>query len=544
MTERTPKNFFDTRTIAAVVLIAGTFLGWQYYLQRKYPDAFKRKPLAQSTMTKKHEEAASGSESARTATGSSEKSPDRTPVVEAAATVKEESFRYDGGNVSFDISSKGMGLRNVVLKHYVDRKGEPVELGHPEPNALALETRLLGHAEVLDFKMERINPNMFVGRAKIGAMELTKSLEIDPDNYSLRYRISTKGNDDRFVGVTTFLTEEVMPQASGNFLMPQFAKQEFFVESGETRERVVFGKENLQKSWSKSRVAAVGSQYFTQAILDRSDIIPEAKAKLDYQSKHADLTLLYPVLNKGADFNIEYVAFVGPKSHHILMSVDPSLARVVDFGFFDWIGQRILTLLRWFYSVVGNWGLAIILLTVVVRLLVLPFNLYSYKSMRAMQAVQPQIQALREKYKDDQQGQQQEMMRLMRENKVNPLGGCLPVFLQFPIFIALYQVLGNSIELYRAPFILWIHDLSLKDPYYILPVLMGLTMFIQNKITPNTMDPAQAKVMLMMPLLFTFFMVTLPSGLTLYMLVGAVFGVLQQLYFMRDRRKAASGTAK
>jgi YidC/Oxa1 family membrane protein insertase len=216
----------------------------------------------------------------------------------------------------------------------------------------------------------------------------------------------------------------------------------------------------------------------------------------------------------------------------------------VDFGFFDWIAQHILTMLRWFYSVVGNWGLAIILLTVVVRLLVLPFNLYSYKSMRAMQAIQPQIQALRERYKEDQQTQQQEMMRLMRDNKVNPLGGCLPVFLQFPIFIALYQVLGNSIELYQAPFILWIHDLSLKDPYYILPVLMGLTMFTQNKITPNTMDPAQAKVMLMMPLVFTFFMVSLPSGLTLYMLVGAVFGVLQQLYFMRDRRKAASGSAK
>ena len=111
-------------------------------------------------------------------------------------------------------------------------------------------------------------------------------------------------------------------------------------------------------------------------------------------------------------------------------------------------------------------------------------------------------------------------MTLMRENKVNPVGGCLPVLFQFPIFIALYQVLGNSIELYQAPFGLWIHDLSLKDPYYILPVLMGVTMFIQQKITPNTMDPAQAKILLMMPLIFTFFMVSLPSGLTLYMLVG------------------------
>jgi YidC/Oxa1 family membrane protein insertase len=174
---------------------------------------------------------------------------------------------------------------------------------------------------------------------------------------------------------------------------------------------------------------------------------------------------------------------------------------------------------------------------------VLPFNVYSYKSMKAMQVIQPKIQALRERYKDDQQKQQQEMMALMRENKVNPLGGCLPVLLQFPIFIALYQVLGNSIELYQAPFGLWIHDLSLKDPFYILPVLMGVTMFIQQKITPNTMDPAQARIMLMMPLIFTFFMVTLPSGLTLYMWIGAVFSVLQQLWFMREKKPVQTAAA-
>ena len=198
-------------------------------------------------------------------------------------------------------------------------------------------------------------------------------------------------------------------------------------------------------------------------------------------------------------------------------------------------------MLRAFYGMVGNWGVAIICLTLVVRILVLPANIYSYKSMRAMQVIQPQIKALREKFKDDQVKQQQEMMALMKAHKVNPVGSCLPVLLQFPIFIALYQVLGNSIELYQAPFGLWIHDLSLKDPFYILPVLMGLTMFVQQKITPNTMDPAQAKVMLMMPLLFTFFMVSLPSGLTLYMLVGAIFSVAQQMYFMKQTPTPAAG---
>ena len=250
----------------------------------------------------------------------------------------------------------------------------------------------------------------------------------------------------------------------------------------------------------------------------------------------AEILLQYPILNRGQNFELAYSAFVGPKSLKLLHEIDNGLEKVVDFGFFNWIGRHLLELLKAFYGIVGNWGIAIILLTLLVRLLVLPVNLYSYKSMRAMQALQPQIQALKEKYKDDQQKQQQEMMVLMRTHKVNPVGGCLPILLQIPVFFALYQVLGNSIELYQAPFGLWIHDLSLRDPLYILPVLMGVTMFFQQKLTPTaTMDPAQAKVLLMMPIIFTFFMFSLPSGLTLYMLVGAVFSVAQQTYFMRSR---------
>lgn len=325
--------------------------------------------------------------------------------------------------------------------------------------------------------------------------------------------------------------------------MPQFAHQEFFIE-GESRERTAFKAEDLQKKWSKVKVASVGSQYFTQAIVDKSPVMPEVEAHLNHKGRTAQMELKYPILNRAAGLELEYVAFMGPKSHQLLTKIDENLAHVVDFGFFNWIGRHILMLLNWFYGLVGNWGAAIILLTILVRVLVLPFNVYSFKSMKAMQALQPKIQALRERYKDDQQKANTEMMALMRENKVNPLGGCLPVLLQFPIFIALYQVLGISIELYQAPFALWIHDLSLKDPYYILPVLMGLTMFVQQKITPNTMDPAQAKVLMFMPILFTFFMVGLPSGLTLYMLVSSLFGVSQQMFFMRGSSNPVAAAAQ
>ena len=199
-----------------------------------------------------------------------------------------------------------------------------------------------------------------------------------------------------------------------------------------------------------------------------------------------------------------------------------------------------MKVLYWFYSLIQNWGVAIILLTVLVRLIVLPFNITSYKSMKKMQVIQPKIKALRERYKDDPQNLNKEMMAVMRDNKVNPLGGCLPMLLQMPVFFALYQCLGQSIELYQAPFFGWIHDLSLKDPFYVLPILMGISMYVQQKITPTTMDPAQAKIMQFLPVVFSLMMVSLPSGLTLYIFVSTLFGIIQQQIFMKDKKSASN----
>ncbi len=526
------QNFFDARTVMAVILVAVTFIGWQYYMQHKYPDSFNKKPAADKVVQDKK---------VADAQNPGATNPPAPVISDNIPLARDEkTIRYESENLAFDISSKGMGLKNFLVRKYKDRAGEFIKLGYPSGNTLPLETELMGRQAPLDFDVRKVNENLFVGRAKVGAMEITKTMEISPDNYVIKFKISTSGRDDRFIGLTTVLSEEVAEHTGGNFLMPQFEKQEFYIDTADSHDRLVFKKEDLEKSWSKVRVASVGSQYFTQSVLDKSPIMPDVKAKLNHAGKLAELLIEYPILNRDTGLQLEYVAFMGPKSHHLLMAVDPSLAHVVDFGFFNWIARQILTMLKWFYGLVGNWGVAIVLLTLCVRLMVLPFNIYSYKSMKAMQAIQPKIKELRERLKDDQQKQQQEMMALMRENKVNPIGGCLPVVFQFPIFIALYQVLGNSIELYQAPFGLWIPDLSLKDPFYILPVLMGVTMFVQQKITPNTMDPAQAKVLMFMPLIFTFFMISLPSGLTLYMLIGAAFSVLQQLYFLRDtRRKTA-----
>jgi YidC/Oxa1 family membrane protein insertase len=190
--------------------------------------------------------------------------------------------------------------------------------------------------------------------------------------------------------------------------------------------------------------------------------------------------------------------------------------------------------------VVHNYGVAIILLTVLVRLLFYPLTLKSQKSMKAMQRLQPQIASLKEKYKDEPAKMQQEQMALFKTHKVNPMGGCLPMLVQLPVFIALYAVLGNSIELFQAPFFGWIQDLSTKDPYYIYPVLMGVSMFVQQKLTPAVgMDPAQQKVMMFMPVLFSGMMINLPSGLTMYIFVSTLLGIFQQV-MMKDKNAASS----
>jgi YidC/Oxa1 family membrane protein insertase len=189
--------------------------------------------------------------------------------------------------------------------------------------------------------------------------------------------------------------------------------------------------------------------------------------------------------------------------------------------------------LKFFHGYLGNWGFAIILLTVCIKALFWPLTQKSYSSMKAMQKLQPKMAKLREKYANDKQRLNTEMMTLYKENRVNPFGGCLPILIQIPVFFALYQVLLRSIELRHAPFMWWITDLSAKDPYYVTPLIMGVTMFLQQKMTPTTMDPMQARLMMMMPVVFTFLFLNFPSGLVIYWLVNNVLTIAQQYLINR-----------
>jgi len=209
------------------------------------------------------------------------------------------------------------------------------------------------------------------------------------------------------------------------------------------------------------------------------------------------------------------------------------------------VAKPIYHVLRFIHDYVGNYGVTIILLTLAIKLLFVPLQYKSYKSMKMMRVIQPKIKEVQEKYKGDRDRLNKELMKLYRDQKVNPLGGFLPMFLQMPVFISLFNVLYMSIDLRQAPFMLWVSDLSMQDPYYVLPVIMGVTMFIQQKITPTTMDPAQAKMMLILPVGMTFLFINFPAGLVLYWLTNNTLTITQQLvtdrFLLTDKALLSAG---
>ncbi|MBD2803187.1 membrane protein insertase YidC [Xenorhabdus sp. ZM] len=236
--------------------------------------------------------------------------------------------------------------------------------------------------------------------------------------------------------------------------------------------------------------------------------------------------------------NISSTLWVGPEIQDQMAAVAPHLDLTVDYGWLWFISQPLFKLLKFLHEYIGNWGFSIIAITFIVRGIMYPLTKAQYTSMAKMRLLQPKITAMRERFGDDRQRMSQEMMALYKTEKVNPLGGCLPLVIQMPIFLALYYMLMGSVELRHAPFIGWINDLSAQDPYYILPVLMGVTMFVIQKLSPTTVaDPMQQKIMTYMPVVFTVFFLWFPSGLVLYYIVSNLVTIIQQQVIFRSLEK-------
>lgn len=540
--ENNNSNFLDPKTIMAIVICGVVFFGWQAYMTSKYPDYYKPKGQVAATGD-------AGSANGQTA-ASGLLSPPTAAAVAAGAAAQVQSgtdepetvHSFENESVRFEISSKGMGLQKIHLRKYLDHDKKEMTLGAVEGFRL-FEVGLVGRDKPLDFVVQRTAENTFVGQARSGDMVITHQMAIDGLTSKIDSELRLDNVPADFKGLTLRQVEPRRKTSGGSFFMPSMDHQEFLAQSEGSVDRVsIVDGEAVQKEYKTATLWGIGSQYFVTAAIDRSEIMPQVNIESSAAGELRSTASYIPVTIQ-PQMRFNWTSYAGGKSTAVLEKVNPDLVKVVNFGFFSSIGKVLLKVLIWAHEMVGNWGWAIIVLTILVRLIVLPFNVFSYKSMKKMQKIQPQLQSLRERYKEDPATLNRETMGLMREQKVNPIGGCLPILLQMPVFFALYQVLGQSIELYQAPFIFWIHDLSQKDPWYVLPVLMSVTMFVQQKITPTTMDPAQARILQWMPLIFGVFTLGLPSGLTLYIFVSTLFGVIQQQIFMRDTGTPAAAVA-
>jgi YidC/Oxa1 family membrane protein insertase len=278
-------------------------------------------------------------------------------------------------------------------------------------------------------------------------------------------------------------------------------------------------------------------KYFIKAVIPKNPVettlnikrIDDNLIRLHYESLPA-------VIEPGSQYVNDYLIFIGPKELETLKTSGYGLKKALDFGFFDLIAKPMLVAMNWIYSFTHSYGWSIIILTIIIKILLYPLTLKSFTSMKGLQKIQPLMKEIQAKYKDDKQKLNQEMMKLYSDHKINPMGGCLPMLLQIPILFALYRVFFSAIELRHTPFYIvgtWLPDLSAKDPYFITPILMGLSQFVMQKMTPSTGDATQQKVMLFMPVFFTILFLSFPSGLVIYWLVSNVLSIAQQAYINR-----------
>ncbi|OAM51979.1 membrane protein insertase YidC [Methylovorus sp. MM2] len=328
----------------------------------------------------------------------------------------------------------------------------------------------------------------------------------------------------------------------GSAMMPTFTGGAYFTEADKYK-KVSFkdmAKTNLSKNTNDGWVGLV-QHYFVSAWIPQDGLAREFYSKkltdnIFSIGAKSDLGTIAP----GDTKTIEAKFYTGPQTHDELIKAAPGLEYTVDYGWLTIIASPLFWVLSAIEDIVHNWGVAIILLTILLKLVFYPLSAKSYRSMAHMRELAPRMQRMKEQFGDDRQKMQQAMMELYKTEKINPMGGCLPILVQIPVFIALYWVLLGSVEMRHAPFVLWIHDLSAVDPYYVLPILMGATMIIQSRLNPAPTDPVQAKVMMFMPIVFSVFFFFFPAGLVLYWLVNNVLSIAQQWHINRSTEQAAA----
>ena len=333
-----------------------------------------------------------------------------------------------------------------------------------------------------------------------------------------------------FAGVTTFTGPAVYTEEA------KFVKVDF--------SDIAKGKQSHPKKARDGWVAMI-QHYFVSAWLPKAGVEREYfTSKVSDTLYSAGVVVPVGTIAPGASAAVEVPVYIGPQETDKLEKVAPGLELVVDYGWLYIIAAPLFWLLKWIYGFVGNWGWAIVILTILIKLVFYPLNAKAGRSMAQMKVLAPKMEKLKQLYGEDRQKLNQAMMELYRTEKINPLGGCLPILVQIPVFIALYWVLLASIELRHAPWIGWIRDLSAPDPYFILPVIYAVSMFVQTKLNPQPADPVQARVMLIMPIVFSVFFLFFPSGLVLYWVVQNLLSIVQQWHINRTLEAEAKLKAR
>ncbi len=492
--------------------------------------------------------------------------PETTPAPAASLDSRQPEERIVVYNDLFEaeLSSYGGGLRRFELKEYVDRsvpEKPRVELTTLDtPGSVALETPLegLGFGDLsrADYSVESQNAHTVLFTRNFGGVTVRKLYSFEPEGYGYRLRITVENGTDRTLLPTfevqwpafhrdapDFKDQTLIAMPSGELersRLDSVGQTGLFAFGALPPEGAVFPRE---VDWG-----GVELRYFLSALIP--DVPREATARFIplEPGRAAVVAVGFRAIEvpPGQSAAREYRGYIGPKEPARVTELGAGVEASLNQGW-AWLAPLsafFVWALHACYAIIPNYGFAIIFLTVLVRLVTAPLTAKQMKSMKKMTEVQPRLKELQEKYKDDRQKQQEEMMKLYRETGVNPLGGCLPLLLQFPVFIGLYYALQSSIDLRQAPFVLWIDDLSLPEtlftlpgielPVRVLPLVMGASMILQQRMTPSTMDPAQARMMMtVMPVMFTVLFYQFPSGLVLYWMMSNLLAIGHQMWMNR-----------
>jgi len=468
----------------------------------------------------------------------------------AAKAPAQQLVRVDTDVIQVLIDTRGGVIRSLKLKKYpisLEQPDEWLELVHSDSDSLhILQSGLRNKASTAPthhsiYRVDRTEYRLDTGQEELvvplywseGGIEVVKSYHFRPGDYlvDLKHRVSNQSQQE-WQGSEYRQIQRSRPLETSRLLYT-YTGSVYYNE--ETKyEKVDFDdmEDSQLKLESNGGWIAMIQHYFLSAWVPQQETTNLVYSIANTKRNPSTYTIGLRSGNKvaavggSAEFNSQL--FVGPKIVSRLEEISPGLDLTVDYGVLTFLSKPLYWLLSWYHGFVGNWGVAIILLTLTVKTLFYKLSETSYRSMAKMRKVAPRLKTLKERYGDDRQKMNQAMMELYKTEKINPMGGCLPILVQIPVFIALYWALLESVDLRQAPFIFWIKDLSVMDPFYVLPVVMGISMVIQQRLNPPPPDPIQAKIMMALPFVFTVFFAFFPSGLVLYLVVNNVLSITQQ----------------